>query len=234
MIVFIVKTLDIEKNRLERLIQYLSYNKQLKINKLLKKSDKIQSLIGEIVIRTELIEKFNLKNKEINFIENKYGKPIVKKLEDFHFNLSHSGNYVVAAISENEVGIDIEKIEEFQDFKEIAENFFSKEEVSYILEGTKEETVDRFYEIWTLKEAYVKFKSKGLSIPLESFTIFFDRYNNIKVKKSGKESYEFLNLIELLPKYKLALCSFKNENIIIKELKQDKLINNFLELIEKE
>ncbi|WP_066874814.1 4'-phosphopantetheinyl transferase family protein [Clostridium mediterraneense] len=233
MVIFIVKILDIEKNRLERLIQYLSYNKQLKINKFLKKSDKIQSLIGEIIIRTELMEKFNLKNKEINFIENKYGKPRIIELEDFYFNLSHSGSYIVAAISDSEVGIDIEEMQEFQDFKEIAENFFSKEEVTYILEGTKEETVDRFYEIWTLKEAYVKFKGKGLSIPLESFTIFFDRHNNIKVKKSGEESYEFLKLIEILPKYKLALCSFKNNNIIIKELKQDKLINNFLGLIER-
>lgn len=99
----------------------------------------------------------------------KYGKPYLLNYRDFQFNISHTKNALVVAVSDKSVGIDIEKIKAV-DFK-IAERFFVHEELSYIIEN-KDLQNKRFFEVWTKKEAYIKCIGKGLSIPLNQFNVF--------------------------------------------------------------
>ena len=118
----------------------------------------------------------------INFIKRKYfvdsdvavdkhGKPYFVN-SDLKFNLSHSGRYVVAAVSDYEVGIDIQKKK--ADKHRIAEKNFLRGECEYINAGTNdEERHQRFCEVWTLKEAYLKNIGMGLRKPLNSFEIVF-------------------------------------------------------------
>ena len=118
----------------------------------------------------------------INFIKTKYfvdsdvttdkhGKPYFVN-SDLKFNLSHSGRYVVAAVSDYEIGIDIQKKK--ADKHRIAEKNFLQGECSYINAGANdEERHQRFCEVWTLKEAYLKNIGMGLRKPLNSFEIVF-------------------------------------------------------------
>ena len=118
----------------------------------------------------------------INFIKRKYfvdsdvdidkhGKPFFANSE-LKFNLSHSGRYVVAAVSDYEVGIDIQKKK--ADKHRIAEKNFLQGECAYINAGANdEERHQRFCEVWTLKEAYLKNIGMGLRKPLNSFEILF-------------------------------------------------------------
>ena len=118
----------------------------------------------------------------INFIKRKYfvnsdvvvdkhGKPYFVN-SDLKFNLSHSGRYVVAAVSDYEVGIDIQKKK--ADKHRIAEKNFLRGECEYINSGANdEERHQRFCEVWTLKEAYLKNIGMGLRKPLNSFEIVF-------------------------------------------------------------
>ena len=118
----------------------------------------------------------------INFIKRKYfvksdvavdkhGKPYFVN-SDLKFNLSHSGRYVVAAVSDYEVGIDIQKKK--ADKHRIAEKNFLRGECDYINAGKNdEERHQRFCEVWTLKEAYLKNIGMGLRKPLNSFEIVF-------------------------------------------------------------
>lgn len=118
----------------------------------------------------------------INFIKRKYfvdsdvdidkhGKPYFVNSE-LKFNLSHSGRYVVAAVSDYEVGIDIQKKK--ADKHRIAEKNFLQGECAYINAGANdEERHQRFCEVWTLKEAYLKNIGMGLRKPLNSFEILF-------------------------------------------------------------
>lgn len=98
------------------------------------------------------------------------GKPFIKGRENFHYNLSHSGNWVVIAFGDTEVGVDVEKPRTNIDMDAIARRFFATEEQRYVF---KEETnrVSRFCEIWTGKESYLKYMGTGLKKDLTSFNV---------------------------------------------------------------
>jgi 4'-phosphopantetheinyl transferase len=74
---------------------------------------------------------------------------------------------------DGEVGVDIEQVK--PDFKgmEIAAHFFSSEEIAALAKLPPELGVEAFFGCWTRKEAYVKARGQGLSIPLRSFTVSF-------------------------------------------------------------
>ncbi len=150
----------------KRLISFVSINKYEQIKRFHFDIDRKLSLYSEILVRTIAYKELNILNREIIFCRNKYGKPYLKSYPDFHFNLSHTRNAIIVAISDKPIGIDIEKIR-VADVK-IARRFFTESEVAYI----KKARIDmdkRFYEVWTKKEAYIKFMGKGFSIPLNSF-----------------------------------------------------------------
>ena len=75
-----------------------------------------------------------------------------------YISLSHSGDIAVCAISENEVGVDIQKISDYD--KRLADRFFCREERDYINAADNEKYA--FYEIWTRKEARVKLTGEGI------------------------------------------------------------------------
>lgn len=107
-----------------------------------------------------------------DFIEEKTpdGKPFIKERPDFHYNLSHSGRWVVIAFGSSEVGVDVEQIREDTDISAIAGRFFSPEEQRYVREEPSQSR-SRFFEVWTAKESYVKYLGTGLKKDLTSFSV---------------------------------------------------------------
>jgi len=118
-----------------------------------------------------LAKYINQQPQEIQFIQNKYGKPFISNNPLF-FNLSHSGNFGLLAINkEFEVGVDIEYIRpDFADLK-IARRFFSDNEVKELLSLPPKQRKQGFFNCWSRKEAYIKGQGKGLSIPLHQFDV---------------------------------------------------------------
>lgn len=109
-----------------------------------------------------------------------YGKPFIMNFENFAYNISHSGEWVVVAYSydasgtvkEAKVGVDVEKIREFSNCEKLTIRFLAKEEQEYIFSVKSDaERAARFTEIWTLKESYLKYLGCGLSQSLESFAV---------------------------------------------------------------
>lgn len=125
----------------------------------------------------------------------KNGKPFLPGFPDFHFSLSHSGDWAVCAVSEFPVGVDIEQVRELR--KGVAERFFSPEECA-LLAGLGE---DAFFVFWTLKEAAVKASGEGLARGLsracvtmkETPVIALDHFDAFPLSFPDK-------------KYKLSLC----------------------------
>ena len=79
-----------------------------------------------------------------------------------------------------------------------------------------------FFDLWTLKESYIKAVGKGLSIPLKSFTINFLKKGEIAVKLGNKLTNWTLKQYFLDPEYKMSVCGTHTafpENVIIKRLK---------------
>jgi len=98
------------------------------------------------------------------------GKPRIPERPDFHYNLSHSGKWVVIAYGGSPVGVDVERIRPDTKVRTVAARFFSPAEEAYVRE-IPEESCDRFFEIWTGKESYIKYLGTGLKQDLRSFNV---------------------------------------------------------------
>lgn len=161
---------NIESHLLKQLSNLVSNEKKERMKRLLNSCDINRTLIGDLLIRSLICQKYKINHEEIRFRYNEYGKPFVEKFSDFHFNVSHSGEWVVCATANFNVGIDIEKVSEIEAFK-LAHEFFSADEFYDISNMNSDEQINYFYDLWTLKESYIKTIGKGLYIPLNSFSI---------------------------------------------------------------
>jgi len=159
---------ELAKHEFNALLRVVSVEKRERILKYHLKRDSVNCLLGDILARKEICRYTGLKNDELEFSTNYFGKPKLANNHKIYFNISHSGHYIACAISDKEVGIDIEIIRTV-DLK-IAENFFAPDEAAYIMTNTNNK--HRFYEVWTKKEARIKLEGKGLSMPLQSFSVF--------------------------------------------------------------
>ncbi|MBU3219487.1 4'-phosphopantetheinyl transferase superfamily protein [Clostridium algidicarnis] len=190
--IYIVKVSDIGEEKLNKLCLLIDLEKKYKIKKFINKKDKIRTIIGEILIRTIIVQKLKISNKYIEFNKNQYGKPYLKDHPKFNFNISHSGEYVLCAVDNKPIGIDVEEVKHIE-FEEIAKSFFTVNELDYIVNQDFNFRLNRFYEIWSLKESYIKCCGKGLSIPLKSFSIEVDQYENIKVvRNKERKTYTYV------------------------------------------
>jgi 4'-phosphopantetheinyl transferase len=124
-------------------------------------------------IRLVLTQYADLRPSELRFRSNPYGKPEIdlpKSARILRFNLSHTRGLLVGAVTcGREVGVDVEAIDRMVDIEAIANRFFSTTEKVALQSLSVPERRQRFFEYWTLKEAFVKARGEGLSLPLDGF-----------------------------------------------------------------
>lgn len=147
--------------------------------------------------------------ERLEVIKDIYGKPSLKRISDFHFNISHSGKYIICGTSDKPVGVDIEEMKPIE-YATLTKEFFSQPEIEYILNGHETNPLERFYEIWTLKESYLKCMGVGLSKPLNSFAVTYGQQGyTIRNENQSRASQYVLEKIDIDPAYKVAVCSYE-------------------------
>ncbi|MBQ2724319.1 MAG: 4'-phosphopantetheinyl transferase superfamily protein [Clostridia bacterium] len=144
----------------DRLYGTASAERKKRADRYLRVEDKLRCVTADALLRTAL----GTGNFRIE--KNKYAKPSVKDHENFHYNLSHSGRYVVIAYGESEVGVDVQEHDLTLDMQAVAERCFTADEREYI-----GQSVRHFFEIWTGKESYLKYTGEGLRKDMRSFSI---------------------------------------------------------------
>ena len=234
----------LDKDTYNRLLMHVSSEKQARIPRFYREEDRIRGLMAEILVRTIIIRKTGLRNHEIEFYTNEYGKPfliipqrneqkkqefetlsskkegpeaaqeglghrpILKNQNDLQFNLSHSGIWVVCAVDNLPVGIDVERIQPID--LDISKNYFSPDEHQDLL--AKDDKYAYFFTLWSLKESYIKIVGKGLSLPLNSFSIKFFGINDIRIKEENRLLENiFFSQYEIDKNYKMAVCASHNK-----------------------
>lgn len=228
--IYAVKVLDISEEKLDKLCLLIDSEKRCKIEKFINEEDKIRTLIGNMLISTIVVEELSIRNKHISFEKNQYGKPYLKGYPKFNFNISHSGDFVVCAIDDKPIGIDIEEVK-YIEYEDIAKRFFTVSEFNYIVKQDLDIQLSKFYEIWTLKESYIKCCGQGLSIPLKSFSIDIDQYENIKGIINNKHKEHIFKRFNIDSNYKMAVCSVNKEiSKDIVEIDQNVLIDGYYKL----
>jgi 4'-phosphopantetheinyl transferase len=113
------------------------------------------------------------------FDVNAFGRPSLAAGQtalDLRFNLSHAHGLIACAVTLGRaVGIDVEwNRRGGSSLLESIEHFFSPSEAEETMTLPAELRVARFFQVWTLKESYIKAHGKGLSIPLADFSFRFD------------------------------------------------------------
>ena len=175
---------DCSKEQSLALYESLSSDRRKKVDTL--KNEKIagkQIIIGSF-LQYCLSPYINVPPSQIEFEYSEQGKPYIKS--DINFNMSHSGDYVVLAVSDDPVGVDIERLRHGRLL--VAKRFFCEEEYTEILKYSDENEQDKcFLEYWTMKEAYVKYLGKGLSVLFDTFMISRDTGEGMPLKVFVKE-----------------------------------------------
>ncbi|RZJ51622.1 MAG: 4'-phosphopantetheinyl transferase superfamily protein [Chryseobacterium sp.] len=187
---FNVFKLDIEKHFREIqniFVNVLSEFEILKASKFNKEIDRKRYIVSKYFLRILLSKFLSTEPDELKFGQTANKKPSINGIE---FNVTHSRDYVIIAVSQASVGIDLEFINPSFDFKPLLANCFHPEEISYMDE--RGNTIRDFYTLWTRKESLLKATGEGLIDELDQLNC-----TNYSIERLNKtytlNSYVFEN-----------------------------------------
>ena len=142
--------------------------------------DRHSFLVSHALLRTVLSEFTGTDADSLQFASGEHGKPYLnspglQSTAPLAFNLSHSGSCAVVAVRQGQaaLGVDIEFHRAERRFAELSRRYFAASEVRALDAEPGHAMMGRFYDIWTLKEAYLKARGTGLLLPLEDFAFAF-------------------------------------------------------------
>jgi 4'-phosphopantetheinyl transferase len=166
----------------------------------------LPSVIGEFLVRHIVSIKFNCDPQDITISLDSSGKPYFNSFKSCHFNISHSGNWVVCAFENDPVGIDIQKIIKIprKELDAIVLRFFHKDEqIQYFnLEDSEKENF--FFTQWAIKESYIKLVGTPSQISLQSFSAFLDQDGRGSISNGSQIRY--FQQYDIDSNYKLVAC----------------------------
>lgn len=203
---------------IDDLLSKVSQYRNNRIKNYKNNSDKKLSLCSELLLKKAFKD---LKiNSNYNYRFNDYGKPYLDDTNIF-FNISHSGDYAICALSDKEIGIDIQQIRKTT--SNITEKCFSDDETKYINSFENDDKLEAFYRIWTLKESFIKNIGVGLALPLKDFSINIG--NEITIKQTVNNNIYYFEELNIDSNYKCSLCNINNNSAIIKNVSVFELVN---------
>lgn len=206
-----------DKLYLKKLIPCLSLDLQNKISSYRLSKDQWRVILTHFLVRKTIAKELCCTLDSLIIEADRYGKPYLKGKKR-QFNISHSEDLIVLATDDTPVGIDIEYIHFLNDLDTLFSNFSEEEQRQYLMQN-KEKQLEYFYELWTLKESYIKAIGKGLSCPLKSFTIDISENEVFLSHPNHSAQSWFFKRYTLRGNYKGAICAqhhqFPEEVIVI-------------------
>jgi 4'-phosphopantetheinyl transferase len=133
--------------------------------------DRHRYVVGRGMLRTLIGRYLGRDPRELRFSYGKERKPSLVG-GGLQFNLAHSEDRVLYAFSPSfEVGVDVEVLRPDAADGRVAERFFSPGEVAVLRTLPADEQARAFLSCWTRKEAFLKARGDGLTLPLDSFDV---------------------------------------------------------------
>jgi 4'-phosphopantetheinyl transferase len=137
--------------------------------------DSERHIVGRALLRIILGRILHTKPENLFFRHNEFGKPLLLDALNKHslqFNVSHSGDLILVALAAGrQIGVDVERVRDDMEPEAMARRFFSSREKADIAALPARQRRDAFFRCWTRKEAFIKAKGEGLSLPLDQFDV---------------------------------------------------------------
>ncbi|MDP2503564.1 4-phosphopantetheinyl transferase [Vibrio splendidus] len=177
-----LSNLDDQPDNVSQLKKRLTADEIAKVERYRMPSSQIQALYVRNYLRKVLSRYSDLMPEAWRFEYGEKGKPslvIEQQLKTgLNFNISHSKEHLLIAVCQIEgkqvqLGVDIEHARSSTNIDSIMKHYFSDKELADLLELSKEEQRERFFDLWALKESYIKATGKGLATSLRSFSFEF-------------------------------------------------------------
>jgi len=133
-------------------------------------TDRHLRLVAWALVRTVLSRHAPVAPEAWRFRETEHGRPEIAEpplATPLRFNLSHTPGLAACVVAEtDDVGLDVEDVRRRADIAKLTRRFFAQSEIAAIERVDEEHRTTAFFERWTLKEAYLKARGAGLSLPL--------------------------------------------------------------------
>ncbi len=174
-----------DKQILSRYLELMNDEEKERYNRFRFAKDRHSFLVSRALVRTSLSCFHDIPPRDWQFSRNSYGKPEIISGSSgprLRFNLSHTQGLIICALMlQQDIGADVENTERKMGGEDIAKRFFSAEEAALLRSLPENQRRDFFFRFWTLKEAYVKARGRGLSLPLDSFSFHIGSRTEIRI-----------------------------------------------------
>jgi 4'-phosphopantetheinyl transferase len=162
-------TLDADAGALRACWAVLDASERARAAKFAFERDRRRFVVRRARLRRLLAAHTGIDAADLHFEENCFGKP--RLAEGPHFSLSYSGERMIVAIAEVELGCDIERIDPALAWRPLADTLFERQERASLADLSGPAARSAFFHCWARKEAFVKALGLGLSYPLEAFAV---------------------------------------------------------------
>ena len=191
----------------------LSDVEQIRSGRFLFARDRRDFVVAHALLRRTLSRHFSIAPRDWEFVIGSNGKPALSgdlvAATHLRFNLAHTNGLVACAVSRiADVGVDVETIDCAKDSLQIAERCFASAEIDGLRHCTSAARPERFTEVWTLKEAYLKAIGAGFSLPLDEFAFHFDASSSLRFSAASCQTAAWsFALFAPSQRYRLAVAA---------------------------
>ena len=130
-------------------------------------------MVAHVMVRQVLSKYVDRPPNWWEFDTNRYGRPEISNgdaPQTLRFNLSHTAGCIALLVHDRcDAGVDVERTDRVRNPRGVANRVFAEPERTELLALDEQPLKERFYQLWTLKEAFIKAKGMGLAIRLDSF-----------------------------------------------------------------
>jgi 4'-phosphopantetheinyl transferase len=186
----------------------LSPDEQQRAARFVVDEPRLRFIIARSALRTILAGYLDVASEVVQFAYGERGKPSLPE-SDLRFNLSHSDNIIVIAVTQNhDIGVDVEHIHHIPEMSIMARDNFSLNEQETLFKLPEQERERAFFRCWTRKEAYIKATGDGFSMPLRDFDVTLTQDETPRILRASGDDPARWSLVHLEPDadYVGAIC----------------------------
>lgn len=188
-----------DENLCDEGLKYLPESRRNAVSQRKQPQARAESLFGELIVRREICKRFGREAALSEFRIGEYGKPYFSGNGSFGFSISHSSGMVLAAVSDGNVGADIERCDRRSD--RLIAKCCTPDEREYL-----EKSSDKgreFMRLWTRKEALSKLDGRGIAMGFGNVSVL----NDERIFTAERDGFFLSAAAETVPECEIIVCT---------------------------